>query len=130
MSAFRKLILTEVEKGNRARLMHAKRFTDKEMKCIVRIIEARPSLALKTQEIKFLIRMEGPSGIELKMAKIITPLMEGPTSVELKKTGIVVPLMEGPTGLPVCEKMRRHAHIINRSHGKRRVQKTESRKIY
>lgn len=112
MSAFRKFIHADVKKGNRARLMHAKRFTDKEMKCIVRIIEARPSLALKTQEIRYRIKMEGPTG------------------VELKKAGIIPPLMEGPTGLPVCEKKRRHAHIINRSHGKRRVQKTESRKIY
>ena len=108
MKAFRKLILTEVEKRNRAGLMHAKRFTDKEMKCIVRIIEARPSLALKTQEIKFLIRMEGPTGIELKMAKIITPLMEG------------------PTGFPFCRKNNIHERINHISHGKRRFKKADA----
>ena len=115
MSAFRKFIHADVKKGNFARLKYVgrvKRVTNTETKCIIRVLEAKPSHPIKVPEIRYRIKMEGPTG------------------VELKKAGIIPPLMEGPTGLPVCEKKRRHAHIINRSHGKRRVQKTESRKIY
>lgn len=98
--------------GKRARLKHVKNITEKETKCMVRVIEARTLQPLKTPEIKSLIRMEGPTG------------------VKLKKTGIIGPLMEGPTGMPILIKNRVHARKVNISYGKRGVKKTESRKIY
>lgn len=115
MTAFRKFIHTDVKKMNIARREHIgrlKRVTSKETKSIIRVLEASPFLPLKAAEIGFLIKMEGPTG------------------VELRKSGIIIPLMEGPTGSPVFRRNGKYTHIINRSYGKRGIKKTESRKVY
>lgn len=130
MSTFRKFIISDVKQGTRAGLQHTKIITEKDRKCIVRVLEARPSQPLKTPEVSFLIRMEGPTGVKLKKARIIVPLMEGPTGVEQRELGIITPLMEGPTGLPVCKKNKIHTHIINRNYGKRGIKNAKSGKIY